>query len=160
MKVIDHIVPFQIIASNMHQNKWFQIFQKFSGEGLTEPPSPRFSTFALSPGCPGRFASSTRCQYSGASAPSIFALNFQLGTLVWPSQNEWIRPFARFQRLFSNPGGLMSGRTSAHQNLVSLFPGIDNCLKTKWLKDGCLPYAVGKQLFIPLISLGRKWTLK
>ena len=33
---------------------------------------------------------------------------------------------ARFQRLFPNPRWLMSGRTSGHQNLVSIFPGIDN----------------------------------
>ena len=37
---------------------------------------------------------------------------------------------ARFQRLFPNLSWLMSGRTSGHQNLVSIFPGIDNCLKT------------------------------
>ena len=40
----------------------------------------------------------------------------------------------------------MSGRTSGHQ-------------VTKSLKDGCLPCAVGKQPFIPLISLGKTWTL-
>ena len=31
-----------------------------------------------------------------------------------------------FQRLFPNPSWLMSGGTSGHQNLVSIFPGIDN----------------------------------
>ena len=36
---------------------------------------------------------------------------------------------ARFQRFFPNPGWLMSGRTSGHQNFVSIFPGIDNCLE-------------------------------
>ena len=34
---------------------------------------------------------------------------------------------ARFQRFFPNPSWLMSGRTFGHQNLVSIFPGIDNC---------------------------------
>ena len=44
--------------------------------------------------------------------------------------------------------------------LAPTFPWIDNCLKvTKLLKVGCLPYAVGKQLSIPLINLGRTWTL-
>ena len=41
---------------------------------------------------------------------------------------------ARFQRLFPdfpNPSWLTSGRTSGHQNLISIFPGIDNCLKAK-----------------------------
>ena len=38
---------------------------------------------------------------------------------------------ARFQRLFPNPSWLTSGRTSGHQNLVSIFPGIDDCLKAK-----------------------------
>ena len=64
---------------------------------------------------------------------------------------------ARFQRLFPDPSRLTSGRTSNHQNLVSIFPGIANCLKAKpyWLVDsGCLPYAVGKQPSIPLINLG------
>ena len=36
---------------------------------------------------------------------------------------------ARFQCLFPNPSWLMSGRTSGHQNLVSIFPGINNCLR-------------------------------
>ena len=53
----------------------------------------------------------------------------------------------------------MSGRTSRHQNLVSIFPGIDNCL-AKCQRADCLPYAVGKQPSIPLINLGRKWMLK
>ena len=38
---------------------------------------------------------------------------------------------ARFQRLFPIPSWLMSGRTSGHQNLVSIFPEIDNCLEAK-----------------------------
>ena len=35
---------------------------------------------------------------------------------------------ARFQRLFPNPSWLTSERTSGHQNLVSIFPGIDSCV--------------------------------
>ena len=43
---------------------------------------------------------------------------------------------------------------------VILAPWIDNCLAvTKLLKVGCLPYAVGKQPSIPLIYLGKTWTL-
>ena len=38
---------------------------------------------------------------------------------------------ARFQRFFPNPSWLTSGRTSGHQNFVSIFPGINNCLKAK-----------------------------
>ena len=38
---------------------------------------------------------------------------------------------ARLQRLFPNPSWLMSGRTSGHQNRISIFSGIDNCLKAK-----------------------------
>ena len=38
---------------------------------------------------------------------------------------------AQFQRLFPNPSWLTSGRTSDHQNLVTIFPWIDNCLKAK-----------------------------
>ena len=37
----------------------------------------------------------------------------------------------RIQSLFPNPSWLTSGRTSGHQNLVLIFPGIDNCLKAK-----------------------------
>ena len=91
---------------------------------------------------------------------------------------------SRFQRLFPNPSWLVNsswlvwGRASRHQKLAPTFPWIDNCLMvTKrdflkmeaslWLnvksrvslKDFCLPYAVGKQRFIPLINLGKKWTL-
>ena len=68
---------------------------------------------------------------------------------------------ARFQGLFPNLSRLTSGRTSGHQKLVSTFPWIDNCLMvTKSLKVGCLSCAVGKQPSIPLINLGRTWTLK
>ena len=38
---------------------------------------------------------------------------------------------ARFQRHFPNPSWLTSGITSGHQNLVSIFQRIDNCLKVK-----------------------------
>ena len=38
---------------------------------------------------------------------------------------------ARIQHLFSNPSWLTLGRPSGHQNLVSIFSGIDNCLKSK-----------------------------
>ena len=31
--------------------------------------------------------------------------------------------------LFPNPSWLMSGRTSGHQNLSSIFPGLDSCLE-------------------------------
>ena len=33
-----------------------------------------------------------------------------------------------YSSFFPNPSWLTSGRTSGHQNLVSIFPGIDNCL--------------------------------
>ena len=54
-----------------------------------------------------------------------------------------------YQRLH-NLSWWMSGRTYGYQNLVSIFPGIENCLKA-----GYLPYADGKQPSIPLINLGR-----
>ena len=44
-------------------------------------------------------------------------------------QNSQLLPaeeVARFQRLFPNLSWLTSGRTSSHQNLVSIFPGTDN----------------------------------
>ena len=82
------------------------IFQKFSGEGLTEPPPqtppPRFfSGFALGSGfalnsralraLDSGFALDTRAL---RALDSGFALNFRLGTLVWPPPkiNSWIRP--------------------------------------------------------------------
>ena len=42
----------------------------------------------------------------------------------------------RFQLLSPNPSWLTSGRTSGHQNLVSVFQGIDNCLSLGILKQG------------------------
>ena len=58
------------------------IFQKFSGEGLTEPPPQThppafFSGFALGSG----FALNSR---AFRALDSGFALNFRLGTLVRP----------------------------------------------------------------------------
>ena len=73
------------------------------------------------------------------------------------------RACQRFQHLFPNPSSVMPGRTSGNQNLVSIFPGIDNylSLKTKLrLKAGCLPYAVGKHPSKSLINLGRSGHLK
>ena len=75
--------------------------------------------------------------------------------------NCWIQN-NEFQRLFPNPSWLTSGRTSGHQKLVATFPWIDNCLMW-WLgslKVGYLPYAIGKQLSITLINLGRTWMLE
>ena len=60
---------------------------------------------------------------------------------------------------FPDPSWLVWGRASRHQ-ILATFPWIDNCLKmTKLLKVGCLPYSVGRQPSIPLINLGRTWTL-
>ena len=66
---------------------------------------------------------------------------------------------ARFQRLFPNPSWLTSGRTPGRQKLITTFQRIDIDIR-QTLKAGCLPHAVEKQLFIPLINLGRKWLLK
>ena len=88
---------------------------------------------------------------------------------------------SRFQCLFPNPSWLVWGRASRHQKLAPTFPGIDSCLTgtkrdfSKWkrhyesttntggpkmlLKVDRLPNAVGKQPSMPLIYLGRKWTL-
>ena len=72
-----------------------------------------------------------------------------------------VQEIARSQRLLPTPSWLTSRRTSGHQKLVPTFPWMDNCLMaTKTLTVGCLPYAVGKQPSIPLINLGRTWTLK
>ena len=86
---------------------------------------------------------------------------------------------SRFQRLFPNPSWLVWGRASRHQKLAPTFPWIRQ-LPYWWLngisrngsvtmtkrvgpkmllKVDCLPNAVGKQPSIPLIYLGRKWTL-
>ena len=81
------------------------IFQKFSGEELTEPP-PQTPPPAFSWASPlvwaslsilGRFAPSTRASPSilGRFAPGLdsgFALNFRLRTLVWPPQNKFLNP--------------------------------------------------------------------
>ena len=81
------------------------IFQKFSGEGLTEPPPqtppPDFSraspSVRASPSILGRFAPSTRASPSilGRFAPSIRAspLTFDCGPWFGPPKiNSWIRP--------------------------------------------------------------------
>ena len=72
------------------------IFQKFSGEGLTEPPpqtpppviSRASPSDRASPSILGRFAPSTRASPTILEAlcalDSGFVLNFRLGTLVWP----------------------------------------------------------------------------
>ena len=80
------------------------IFQKFSGEGLTElpPQTPLpafFSGFALGSGfalnsralraLDSGFALDTRAL---RALNSGFALNFRLGTLVWPPQNKFLDP--------------------------------------------------------------------
>ena len=101
--------------------------------------------------------------------------------LFWGTEADIQLPLkrsSRFQRLFPNPSWLVWGRASRHQKLAPTFPGIDSCLMvtkrdfSKWkrhydltggpkmlLKVDCLPNAVGKQPSIPLIYLGRKWTL-
>ena len=50
---------------------------------------------------------------------------------IWRQNSTTAEEVARFQCLFLNASWLMSGRTSGHQNLVSIFPWIDNCLKAK-----------------------------
>ena len=68
---------------------------------------------------------------------------------------------AKFPRLFPNLSWLTPGRTSGQQKLVLTLPWIENYLMmAKSLKVGYLPYAVGKQLSVPLINLGRNWMLK
>ena len=83
--------------------KWMvssSIFQKFSGEGLTEPPPPVFSraspSVRASPSILRRFAPSNRASPSilGRFAPSIRAspstFGWKLG-LAPPKINSWIR---------------------------------------------------------------------
>ena len=79
-------------------------FQKFSGEGLTEPPPqtppPDFSraspSVRASPSILGRFAPSTRASPSilGRSAPSIRAspLTLDWGPWFGPPQNKFLDP--------------------------------------------------------------------
>ena len=79
------------------------IFQKFSGEGLTEPPPqtppPFFSGFALGSG----FALNSRALRALDSGFALdsrtlraldsgSALNFRLGILVWPPQSKFLDP--------------------------------------------------------------------
>ena len=91
-----------------HAPKWMVsslIFQKFSGEGLTEPPLqtplPAFSRASPSvralPSIFGRFAPSTRASPSilGRFAPSIRASPSTFDWGPWfgpPKINSWIRP--------------------------------------------------------------------
>ena len=100
------------MASNMHQNEWFQVrfFKHFLGRGSPSPlPRPLpffFSGFALDLGfalnsralcaLDSGFALDTRA-LRALELDSGFALNFRLGTLVWPSPkiNSWIRPWRR-----------------------------------------------------------------
>ena len=49
---------------------------------------------------------------------------------VWVQRSQ-MSEVAGFQHLFPNPSWLTSGRTSDHQNIVSIFPEIDNCHKAK-----------------------------
>ena len=92
------------------------IFQKFSGEGLTEPPPqtppPAFSraspSVRASPSILGRFAPSTRASPSilGRFAPSIRASPSTLDWGPWfgpPKINSWIRPCQ--QRVVMTKGG-------------------------------------------------------
>ena len=90
-----------------HFRKWMissLIFQKFSGEGLTEPPPqtppPAFSraspSVRASPSILGRFAPSTRASPSilGRFAPSIRASpsTFDWGPWFGPPQNKFLDP--------------------------------------------------------------------
>ena len=80
------------------------IFQKFSGEGLTEPPPqtppPAFSraspSVRASPSILGRFAPSTRASPSklGRFAPSIRASpsTFDCGSWFGPPQSKFLDP--------------------------------------------------------------------
>ena len=99
-----------VISNNCfkYAPKWMVsslIFQKFSGEGLTEPPPqtppPAFSraspSVRASPSILGRFAPSTRASPSilGRFAPSIRASpsTFDWGPWFGPHKiNSWIRP--------------------------------------------------------------------
>ena len=66
---------------------------------------------------------------------------------------------AKFPCLFPNLSWLTSGRTSGQKKLVLTLPWIERenyLMMAKSLNVGYLPYAVGKQLSIPLINLGRK----
>ena len=101
---------FLVISNNClkYAPKWMVsslIFQKFSGEGLTEPPPqtppPAFSraspSVRASPSILGRFAPSTRASPSilGRFAPSIRASPSTFDWGPWcgpPKINSWIRP--------------------------------------------------------------------
>ena len=103
---LNHFVsPFQIIASNMHQNEWFQVwfFKNFLGRGspspLPRPLPPLFlglrPRFGLRPQFSGasRPRLGLRPRYSGASRPR-FGLRPQLsiGDLGLAPQNKFLDP--------------------------------------------------------------------
>ena len=97
---------FQMFASNMHQNQWFQVrfFKNFLGRGSPSPfprPLPRFfsgfalgSSFALNSQALCAFDSGFALDFQALRAlDSGFALNFRLLNLVNcpPKLNSWIR---------------------------------------------------------------------
>ena len=111
MKVTIKPFCYIVISNNClkYAPKWMVsslIFQKFSGEGLTEPPPqtppPAFSraspSVRASPSILGRFAPSTRASPSilGRFAPSIRASPSTFDWGPWfgpPKINSWIRPW-------------------------------------------------------------------
>ena len=116
----------------MHRNRMASslIFQKISGEGLTEPPPqtppPAFSraspSVQASPSILGRFAPSTRASPSilGRFAPSIRAS---------PSTFDWGPWFGPPQNQFLNPTLAAASRSSKqHQHLSVTLTIAANCI--------------------------------
>ena len=106
--VSNHACKLLVISNDYpkYALKWVvssSIFQKFSGEGLTEPlpsPLPRFfSGFALGSGFTLN-SQALRAFDSGFALDSRalraldsgFALNFRLENLVWPPKNKFLDP--------------------------------------------------------------------